>query len=148
MLDSLIRDVCRDHAVVTCKKTSCVDELIYQGCTENLDLIVLTPDNIKAKPGQLKSTLSHLNQALRAIQTIKQASSVPILALSVPPEHEMPLMEAGADFVVQTPFNCDEFKGIVRRALNVSIHADPVPEDRWSIAQTFLRSFQRLTQVS
>src|SRR6267378_379463 len=147
LIESLVRDVCREHAVVTAQKTGCVDELLYWGCTEDFDLIIFTPDNLTAQPNYITSTLNRLRQAQRAARAIRTERATHMIATGVPPEYEMPLLEAGVDSVLPQPFSCEELKSAVRNALNFYVAPELQPVEQLSFGQVFQRGFRRLTEA-
>jgi hypothetical protein len=148
LIEALVRDVCGQKAQLECTRAPRADDLIILGCQREFDLIILIPDNLQPDPA-LPYPLDPAAAAARAIVNIRNQSAAPIIAAAVFAQYESILLEAGADRVLELPFNCAALKDTVRDILQLPEVVEPVPVattpvDR-SFASTLLRGWQRLT---
>jgi hypothetical protein len=143
LIEAVILDACYNQAIVDCVRTARVDEFVHHASVTPLQLIVVVADGLLAEPSRRASWVS-VGEVANAIRAIKEQSSAPILALSTLPEHEVPLLEAGAEGVLNYPLNKDKLRSEVRRVLRLhepAVAAEPASP---SLAVPFLRLFQRL----
>jgi hypothetical protein len=140
LIESLVRDVCGDRAVLHCTRALRVDELADNGARERYDLIILSPEQLAPGPDRPHARIS-IREATTVIRTLKNFHNVPILATTVA-KNQMALEEAGADLVLGLPFSCDEFKDGVRRLAPLPAAA-PVGQET-PLAVGWKRTLQRL----
>jgi hypothetical protein len=147
LIEALVRDVCSQKAQLDCTRAKRADHFIILGCQRAFDLIILIPDNLLPDPAQ-PYQLDPAAAAARAIINIRNQSDAPIIAAAVFAQYESILLEAGADRVLELPFNCAALKDTVRDILQLPdvVEPEPVarPVDR-SFAGSLLRGWQRLT---
>ena len=147
LLESLVREECREHGVVICQRTGSVDELIYFGCTEQFDLAIICPENLSAQRGLITSTLNPWSQAVRAVRAIKNDRKTRIIVLGTLPERELDLLEAGADALLRK-LDCDQFKSAVRKVLDLYAAPQATVTQPRSLGNSLQRAFQRLLEPS
>jgi DNA-binding response OmpR family regulator len=143
LIETLVRDVCDNYAIVHCTRTARVDEFIYQGCHEEFDLVILASDSLLPAPGQATFACS-LCDGIRAMRARKNHSDMPIIAVGVSAHNELPLADAGVDCVLGLPFGCEELKEALRNHL--SIPAAVGQSKAEPLSGILTRVFQRLTQ--
>ena len=144
-----VRDVCYDRAVVECYRTARLDEFIQRGSCEDFDLILMAPDHLLPGPVR-RGSRDPIEEAVRAIRTIKEHRTVPIIGVAVPAEHELKVLMAGADNVFGAFFNAEVLKSEVRRVLNLAEIAEETSlaaSSRPSFAETIMRGFDRFKQA-
>ena len=144
LIEVLVRDVCFTHAVVECTRTGRVDDFIRLGRDREFDLIILAADHLLPAPGQ-RSGESCFLEALRGLRTIREARSVPIVAVNAAPEQQESLIEAGADGAVGIPINYDLLKSEVRRVLRMPEPTEvvaPPAEGKLSFFGLIMRGLQ------
>ena len=148
LIEVAVRDVCYNQLEVECANTVRLDELLRSGRLGGFGLIFVAPTHLVSGPGRRAASVS-LDEAARAIRTIKDHWPVPIIAVGVQPQDEMPLLETGADKVFGILFDRDEFRSEVRRVLNLSEPATEAESEpsRWSFATGLLRGLQKLRQT-
>ena len=128
LIEATVQEVCGNRAKVMCTRTSQMEDLIEKGRDPAYDLVILVPNNLVSAEGQNKA-LSAATKGARAIEAIKLHCSTPVIALPVFEERkaEEPLMlEAGADRVLELPFNRNELKAAVSQFLHLSRPNPPV----------------------
>jgi len=141
LIESLVRDVCGERAILHCTRTVRVDELTEEGCREAFDLILLSPEHLAPGPDRPTARIS-MREAVTAIRTIKNFRTVPIIATAVSGQNVLALSEAGADLVLGLPFSCEELKAGVRRFARFP---EEMPVMRESpLAAGWKRTLQRL----
>jgi hypothetical protein len=144
LLESVVLDACFSQAVVGSTRISRADELAKLGCSGAFQLVVLAADNLLAGPG-LRSSWVSADQAMGAIRAIRERTATPIIAVTVFPENEQGLLEAGADFVLRLPLDNEKLKATVRQVLRMPEPAqEPEPAARWSLGNFVGRSLRRL----
>ena len=142
-IQRLVLDVCFDQTVVETTRIGRADELVKLASTGVYQLVIVAADDLVPGPGLRDSWVS-ADEAVRAIHAIRCQSDTPVIAVTVFPGEEAPLLEAGVECVVRLPFEDEKLKLAVRQALRM---ADPVGESkprRWSWNELILRGFQRL----
>ena len=146
LIEVLVRDVCYNQAVVNCIRTAQVEDFIIQARERECDLIILAPEDLlpaanrRVPPGSI-------SEAVRAIREIRARRVMPIIATGTSAENELLLLEAGADRVMDLPFNCDKLKSAVREALNLSEWVEPASSGHWSLISVLMRGIHRLTHA-
>jgi CheY-like chemotaxis protein len=92
------------------------DEVVREACNGGFDLVVLYSNCLSPPllcPGGL------VENSVAAIRTIKSFGPAPIIALTSMVEWHGPLLAAGADACLTTPFKAAEFKDAVSHCLSV-----------------------------
>jgi len=146
VLEALLRDVCAAHGILQSTRATHVGEFTRHGSGEELDLIILIPDNLRpdfspqGSPGPAA-------EAVRAIHTIKSERTTPILVFSANQEHATSFLEAGAEYVLEIPFKCDEVKSVVRRLVPLSSSSEESAPSRWSLTGLLRSNFPRFGQT-
>jgi DNA-binding response OmpR family regulator len=92
-----------------------------------------------------------IDEAIRAIQSIKEHRQVPVIAVGISDEDELRLLMAGADNVFPILFNADALKTEVARVLALTDQSaveetSPATRSSSSWAGFFARGFERLLQ--
>lgn len=143
LIERLVLDACYNQAIVETTRIGQADELVQLASSGAYQLVIVAADNLLPPPGLRNSWVS-ADEAVRAIHAVRSRSGAPVIAVSVFPDNEVALMEAGVECVVRLPFDGEKLKLEVRRALRM---ADPVEESkpsRWSLHELVLRGLQRL----
>jgi hypothetical protein len=146
LIEALVRSACADQAIVECTRAAEIGDFTRQGCEEQLDLIIIVPDKVRPDLSP-HGSLGPLGESLRALGTIRRKFATPIIALCGRDGSQSALMEAGADHVLELPFNCEELKRLVRRTLHFQPPCERSAPSRWAFAEGIIRGFQRLTQA-
>ena len=146
LIEVAVRDVCYEQVLVECETTCRLDEAIHQGCVKEFGLIFLAPDHVVIGPPQRASS-ARMEDATRAIRTIKEHRSVPIIAVGVKPHEELPLLEAGANHVFGILFDRDKLRVEIRLALGLRELIEEPEPTRWSLTGGFLRGLQKFRQT-
>ena len=149
LVEVAVRDVCYDQAVVECYRTAKLDEFSHRGCCEDFDLVVFAPGHVL--PGVVrKGPRDPIEDAVRAIRSIKEHRPVPILGIAVPADQELRILMAGCDNVFGAIFNDEVFKTEVRRVLNLHQRVEaplPAAASRPSFTESVFKSLQRFRQA-
>jgi hypothetical protein len=141
IIEVAVRDVCYNHAVVECFRTSRVDELLRLGRSDMFDLMVVAPGNLMPEPSRPSGSVS-MTEALRLIQSVRTRRSTQIIAVGVEEEHRLMVLEAGAENAFGLFLDTEAFKAEVRRVLRIPEQAEePAAPARSSFMETLLRSF-------
>ena len=148
LIEVAVRDVCYEQLQVECSITGRLDEALHRGRLENVGLIFLAPNHVVIGPPQ-RAIAASMNDATRGIQTIKSRRSVPIIAVGVRPDHELELLEAGADAVLGILFDREKLRFEIRRGLGLHEQlqeSEPEAPSRWSLANSFFRGLGKPRQ--
>jgi hypothetical protein len=146
LIEVAVRDVCYEQLLVECATTSRLDELLHRASADNVGLIFLAPYHVVVGPPQRASSVS-MEDAIRCVHTLKSRRPVPLIAVGVRPEHELSLLEAGADSVFGILFDRDKLRSEIRRALGVTEHVEESESpSRWSLSNSLLKGLARLRQ--
>jgi DNA-binding response OmpR family regulator len=84
-----------------------------------------------------------ISAVVKAIEQVRQHRSTPIIVLSGSQASADELLRTGADVVLSSPFNADQFKAEVRSLLELNSPAEPAVAGGWSAIGSFLRGFQK-----
>ncbi|SPE61362.1 hypothetical protein SBV1_670004 [Verrucomicrobia bacterium] len=145
LIETLVRKGCADQAILECTRVAESGDLAQKGCEGAFDLIIAVPE--KVRPDRRpQGTLGPFGETVRAISAIKAQRTTPVIALLSKEQEQAALIEAGADYVVGVPFNCEELKALVRQVLALTQPAAGAVPTRWSFAEALIRGFHRLTQ--
>ena len=147
LIEVAVRDVCYEQLQPECSITYRLDETLHRGCFDNIGLIFLAPNHVVIGPPQ-RALAASLEDATRCIQTIKQRRSIPIIAVGVRSDNELPLLEAGADSVFGILFDRDKLRFEIRRGLGLQeqLQESEAP-NRWSFASSLFRGLHRPRQT-
>ena len=136
LIEATVQEVCAGRAEVRCTRTSQMDDFIRRGCDPAFDLVILIPNNLASRAGP-EAGLSPMGKGARAIEAIKQHCSTPVIALPVfeARQAEEPLMlGAGADRVLELPFDRKQLKMAVSRCLKLPAR-QPAPAVALALAE-------------
>jgi len=135
---------------VDCYRSPKLDDFKLRGCVEEHDLIIVTPQHLL--PGLVRrKSQNMIEEAIRAIQSIKEHRQVPVIAVGVSEQDELRFLMAGADNVFPIFFNGDALKAEVARVLALTAQSaveETAASNRGasSWAGFFARGFERLIQ--
>ena len=122
LLQATVEEFCAGRAEVKCIRTAQLEEFIRKGRDPTLDLVILIPNNLMTQTeGHI--SLGGLGPGVRAIQAIKSESSTPVIAIPVfedRGQEENLLLKAGADRVLELPFQREELLSAVGQLLKVT----------------------------
>jgi len=130
LLESTVQEVCGVGAQVHCTRTGVLEEFIAKGCTSGFDLIILIP-NILA----LSKTGSEAGAkaGAGAVAEIKSHRPTPVIALpafEARAEEERQMRSAGADCVLELPFNRNQLKAAIAHLLKLPRNAPVLAAQR------------------
>jgi hypothetical protein len=146
VIETLVRDVCGEHAILQTTRATHVGEFTRHGSQEQLDLIILIPDHLEPDFSPQGSPGTEA-EAVRAIETIKRARATPVLVFSVGERGDSAFLEAGAEYDLEIPFKCDDVKAVVRRLVPLVSHGEESSPSRWSLAGLLRSGFPRFGQT-
>ena len=142
-IEAQVLDACYSQVFVTCTRTSRADEFVELGRSGRFHLIIVAIENLLPAPARKGPWVSS-EEALRGIREIRARCSVPVIAVAVVPEHEAPLLAAGADCVMRFPFDTPRLQREVRRLLGLRELTPEAPASNGWLAPLLLRLFGRL----
>jgi hypothetical protein len=148
-IETLFREACRGKVAVQGYRTARVADFVRQACGHDLDLIVQVPHNLLPQV-TAPTPIGLIGESLRAIRTIKSKRSTPIITLLAVEErarYEPLLLEAGADCVLELPFDGDDLSAAVARLLKLRAPLGPLPPKQWFFAGILVRGLRRLAQA-
>jgi hypothetical protein len=148
-IGALFEEVCAGQAAVRCTRTAGIDDFVRQACERDFDLIIQIPHNLlpEASPPTPIGLLGECIGAIRAIKTKHPAPVIAIVALEERARYEPLLLEAGADCVLELPFEGDELRAAVGRLLRLPAPQRRIPAKPWFFAGVLMRGFRRLSQA-
>jgi hypothetical protein len=146
LIEVMIRDICYNRAVINISRVGRLDEFIERGKREAFDLVIFAPDAL-VPAGRQTVTPRSVALGLRQMRAVRTHQEMPIIAISVSPEQELPLTDAGTDCVLGLPFRFEDLKSAVRLYLKLPFEVDETPAERWTLAGFLLRGLQRLTTL-
>jgi hypothetical protein len=138
VVEKLVRDACGDAAILHTTRTDRVGEFIHLGSTEKFDLAIIMPDHLHpdfsphGSPGPAA-------EASRAISAIRAQRAVPVVAFTVAGRYGEDLAEAGAEYVLEIPFKCDEVKSVVQRLMPLYGPERSASAGKWSWMEVLKR---------
>jgi CheY-like chemotaxis protein len=147
--EALFREVCDGKAALRCTRTRQVSEFVRQGCDVEFDLVIQVPHNLLPAVNA-PTPIGFIGEGIRAIRAIKSKHLVPVIAIVAPEErarYEPLLLEAGADCVLELPFEGEELSSAVARLLKLPARPEYLRSTRWFFAGVLRRGLQRLTQA-
>ena len=147
LIESLVLDACYEQAFVDPTRIERADELVKLATSSAYQLIIVAADNLTPGPGLRRSWVSE-KEAVHAIAAIHERDRVPIIAVAVNPEDELPLLQAGAESVIRLPYQDAKLKlqSEVRRLLNLAEPAQAVEvaaPRRSSFGELVVNAFRR-----
>jgi hypothetical protein len=148
-IEALFREVCNGKALVQCSRTARAGDLIQQACDSEFDLIVQVPHNLLPEVSA-PTPMGFIAEAIRSIRIIKAKRPTPIVTIVAPEErskYEPLLLEAGADCVLELPFEGDQLTSAVSRLLQLPARLEHFQSKRWFFAGVLMRGLQRLAQT-
>ena len=150
-IEALFREVCEGRAAVQCTRTARVGEFVQQGCDHEFDLVIQVPHNLFHEMREA-TPMGLLGEAIRAVRTIKSKGPTPVITIVAPEErgrYEALLLEAGADCVLELPFDGDELRSAVGRLLRLPAGLEHLHfrSKRWHFAGVLMRGLRRLNQA-
>ena len=148
-IETLFQEVCQDQAPVQCTRTPRVADFVQAGCENGFDLIIqvphyLTPELTAPTP------MAYLGEGLRAIRTIKSKRPAPIIAIVALQErarYEPLFLEAGADCVLELPFEGEQLTSAVGRLLRLPARLERHRSKPWFSAGVLMRGLRLLRQA-
>jgi len=147
-IEALFQEVCNGQAAVQCIRTAQFAEFVRHGCDEHFDLVVQIPHNLLSA-ASVPTPMDVIGEGIRGIRAIKSKHLVPVIAMVAPEErarYEPLLLEAGADCVLELPFEGDELRAAVARLLKLPARLEHLQSSRWFFAGVLMRGLRRLTQ--
>jgi CheY-like chemotaxis protein len=147
-IEALFQEVCHGKAAVQCTKTARGADLVRQACETEFDLIIQVPHNLFPELNA-PTPMGLLGEGLRAIRTIKSKRPAPVIvivALEERARYEPLLLEAGADCVLELPFEGDQLRSAVGRLLKLPMRLEHLASTRWFFAGVLMRGLRRLSQ--
>ena len=140
-IEVAVLDVCYDRAAVQSTRASRLDQLVHQGGVWDFDIIVVGADSLfRDRSQQAWATTQELADA---IATIRLNSSSPIVAYARSEEACEALLQAGADSVLNYPFDAEQLKTELRSLLDWSDAVEADSQGRWSSIGSLFRGFQK-----
>ena len=149
LIEALFREACGGQAEVQCTRTARVADFVRSGCDGDFDLVIQVPHNLfpeVSAPTPI-GLVGESIRALRAIKAQRQAPVVVIVALEERARYEPLLLEAGADCVLELPFEGDELRAAIGRLLRLSRPPKHAPPKQWFFAGVLMRGLRRLSQA-
>ena len=147
-VEALFWEACEGQAVVKCTRTAKAGDLVRQACDREFDLVVQIPHSLLPEAGE-PTPIGFIAQAIRSIQEIKSRRPVPVIIIVAPNErskYEPLLLEAGADCVLELPFDGDQLTSAVGRLLQLPARQENRKSKRWFFAGVLMRGLRRLAQ--
>jgi hypothetical protein len=123
--------------------------MVQQVCDGEFDLVVQVPHNLLPEVSA-PTPIGFIAEAIRAIQTVKSKHPLPVITIVAPAErskYEPLLLEAGADCVLELPFDGDQLSSAVGRLLQFPSRPENLPSRRWFFAGVLMRGLRRLAQA-
>ena len=148
-IEALFQEVCRGKAEVQFTKTARVGDFVQRAGDTAFDLIIHVPHNLFPELSA-PTPMGLLGEAVRAIRTIKSKHPTPVIAIVALEErarYEPLLLEAGADCVLELPFDGEELTSAVGRLLRLPTRLEHLPSNRWFFAGVLMRGLRRLSQA-
>jgi hypothetical protein len=148
-IEALFREVCQGRAAVECVRTARIGEFGRLGCEGSFDLAIVVPARLRPDLSP-PTPMGHLGEALRVIRAIKSAQAVSIIALVGLAErarYEPLLLEAGADCVLELPFQGDPLTAAMTRLLRLPARLEHFHSHRWFFAGVLMRGLRLLSQA-
>jgi DNA-binding response OmpR family regulator len=148
-IEALFQEVCEGKAVVQCTRAVRVEDFIQHGCDREFDLIIQVPHNLFPEVS-VPTPMDLLGEAIRAVRTFKSQRPTPVITIVAPEErarYEPLLLEAGADCVLELPFDGDELRSAVGQLLRLPLRLEHFRSTRWHFAGVLMRGLRLLAQA-
>ena len=148
-IETLFQEVCQGQAAVHCTRTRRAEEFIRAGCESGYDLIIQIPNNLTPELAA-PTPIGYVGEGLRAIRAIKSKRPAPIIAITAFAErarYEPLLLEAGADCVLELPFEGEQLTLAVDRVLRQPARLECSKPKPWFFAGVLVRGLRLLRQA-
>ena len=148
-IEALFQEVCEGKAAVQCTRVARVGDFVQQGCDREFDLVIQIPHNLFPEVSA-PTPMGLLGEAIRAVRTIKAKRPPPVITIVAPEErarYEPLLLEAGADCVLELPFDGDELRSAVGQLLKLPARLEHFRSKRWHFAGVLMRGLRLLAQT-
>ena len=148
-IETLFQEVCEGRATVQCTRTPRVGEFVRVGCEGEFDLIIQIP-NYQTPELTAPTPMGYLGEGLHAIRAIKARRPAPIIAIVAFKErgrYEPLLLEAGADCVLELPFEGEQLALAVGRLLRLPARLEHFRSKPWFFAGVLMRGLRLLRQA-
>jgi CheY-like chemotaxis protein len=148
-IEALFREACKGKALVECTRAARADDLVQQICDKNFDLVVQVPHNLLPEVSA-PTPIGFITEAIQSIQAIKSKRPVPVVTIVASEErskYEPLLLEAGADCVLELPFDGEQLTSAVCRLLPLPARLEHFQAKRWFFAGVLMRGLRRLAQA-
>ena len=148
-IQTLFQEVCQGHAAVQCTRTPRVSDFVRAGCDSKFDLIIQIPNYLSPEL-TAPTPMAYLGGGLRAIRTIKSKRPAPIIAIVAFEErarYEPLFLEAGADCVLELPFEGEQLALAVGSLLCLPARLQRLKSKRWFFAGVLMRGLRLLRQA-
>jgi hypothetical protein len=143
LIETVVLDACYNQAAVECIRAVRMEDFVRLGSGAGFQLIIVVVGNLLPAASRRGSQAS-FEDTLDAVRTIRQRAGTPIITFSTQKEHEVPLLEAGAEAVISLPFKGHTLNTEVRRILRLPEPVEHSAPVRWTLAGALLRGWQRL----
>ena len=148
-IETLFQEACAGQAAVQCTRTAWIAVFVRHGSDRDFDLVIQVPHNLF--PELSTSTpLGLIGESICALRTLKANRPAPVIALvalDARARYEPLLLDAGADCVLELPFDGDELRCAVSRLLRLRPPPRRVPSKQWFFAGVLMRGLRRLSQA-
>ena len=148
-IETLFQEACRGRATVQCTRTPRVGEFVRAACRREFDLIIQIPHRLTPE-FTAPTPLGYLGEGLHAIRTIKSKRQAPIIAVVAFEErarYEPLFLEAGADCVLELPFQGDQLTLAISRLLRLPARLQCLGSKPWFFAGVLMRGLRLLHQA-
>ena len=148
-IQTLFQGVCQGQAAVQCSRTPRVSDFVRSGCNSKFDLIIQIPHCLSSELSA-PTPMAYLGEGLRAIRTIKSKRPAPIIAIVGFQErarYEPLFLEAGADCVLELPFEGEQLTLAVGSLLRLPARLQRLKSKRWFFAGVLMRGLRLLRQA-
>jgi DNA-binding response OmpR family regulator len=148
-IEALFREVCEGKAVVKCTRAARAGDLVRQARDREFELVVQIPHNLLPEVSA-PTPMRFIAEAIQSIRTIKSERPVPVVTIVGPEErskYEPLLLEAGADCVLELPFDGDQLTSAIGRLLQLPARLEYLQSKRWFFAGVLMRGLRRLAQA-
>jgi CheY-like chemotaxis protein len=148
-IEALFQEVCKGKAAVQCTRAPRVGDFVQQGCDREFDLVIQIPHNLFPEVSA-PTPMGLLGESLRAVRAIKSKGPTPVITIVAPEErarYEPLLLEAGADCVLELPFEGDELRSAVAQLLRLPTRLEHFRAKRWHFAGVLMRGLRLIAQT-
>ena len=150
-IEALFQEVCEGEAAVQCSRTARVGDFVQEACAREFDLVIQVPHNLLPEVSA-PTPMDVVGEAIRAVRAIKSKGLTPVITIVAPGErerYEPLLLEAGADCVLELPFDGCELRSAVARLLRLPARLEHLHyrSKRWHFAGVLMRGLRLLNQA-